>query len=127
MSEASIAGSMILVPYPPIDLLNDAVVTSASQIKFTWSDGPDGGSPIFDYKVYYDQSTGNYVLLQDGITDREFVTTTSLTAGALYSFRVSARNQVGEGGQSEIISIYAATVPNQPVNLSNDASETNAY
>jgi hypothetical protein len=30
MSVASITGSMILVPYPPIDLLNDATVTSAS-------------------------------------------------------------------------------------------------
>jgi hypothetical protein len=44
------------VPDPPILLTNDATVTSATSIKFTWSDPlEDGGSPILDYDIYYDQ------------------------------------------------------------------------
>jgi hypothetical protein len=54
MSEANNAGPMLLVPYPPIDLTNDPLVTSASTIRFTWTEGPTGGSEVLDYFVYYD-------------------------------------------------------------------------
>jgi hypothetical protein len=54
LSEASSAGLFILVPDAPIDLLNDSTVTSANSIKFSWSDGDDGGSVITSYAVYFD-------------------------------------------------------------------------
>ena len=49
-------GIMRLVPDSPVNLLNDALVTSDQQIIFSWEAGEkDGGKPILDYRVYYDQ------------------------------------------------------------------------
>ena len=62
-SDASTPGPMLLVPFAPVDLTNDAVVTAADQIKFSWTQGADSGSPVLDYFVYYDQGTNDYILL----------------------------------------------------------------
>ena len=44
-----------LVPYQPRFLTNDEAVTSATVIKFSWSDGiSDGGTAIIDYVVDYE-------------------------------------------------------------------------
>jgi hypothetical protein len=56
------------VPDAPVNLQNDAAVTDASKIKFTWSQGAsNGGVPVIDYDVYYDQATGSYVLLESNV------------------------------------------------------------
>jgi hypothetical protein len=54
-----------------------------------------GGTPIIDYRVSYDQSIGIYVILASNIIPRSYQTTVTLTAGAVYKFRVQARNSVG--------------------------------
>jgi hypothetical protein len=55
-SPAGNGGLTKLVPDSPTNLKNDGSVTSDLAIKFSWSDGAsDGGMPILDYKVLYDQ------------------------------------------------------------------------
>jgi len=59
----------------PINLQNDFTITSDSIIGFSWSDGlSDGGSPLIDYRILSDQSTGNFIILASGITDKFYTT-----------------------------------------------------
>jgi len=47
--------TIVLVPSPPIQLTNDATLTSDGKVGFTWKNGPSsGGRPILDYTVWYD-------------------------------------------------------------------------
>jgi len=114
------------VPDPPQNLQNIAFsysspdTTTDTQIRFTWEDGPsDGGASVLDYDVYYDQGsqTASYILLQPSIISKEWTTTNTLVAGETYSFRVSARNSVGEGAKSDPLSVYAATIPDAPLSV----------
>jgi hypothetical protein len=111
----SLAGSgavIVLVPDAPISLLNDASVTSTTQIKFAWSNGAsNGGQSIVDYRITYDQSTGNYVTLATGVTERFTTTVVPITAGASYKFKVEARNSVGYSSFSSVVTILAAEIP----------------
>lgn len=55
---------IVLVPDPPTDLQNLSQVTSRTMISFTFADGDsDGGLPIQDYRLWYDQSTDNWIVL----------------------------------------------------------------
>lgn len=57
------------MPDAPLNLQNVVAETNAQAIKITWTDGlSDGGSAILDYSVWYDQSTGDWVLLESGVT-----------------------------------------------------------
>jgi hypothetical protein len=52
------------VPDAPVSLLNDPTITSDIKIRFTWSAGTsDGGTPVIDHTIFYDQGTGNYIEL----------------------------------------------------------------
>lgn len=47
------------VPDSPVSLVNDESVTNDLTIRFTWSAGAhDGGTPVLDYSVYYDEGLG---------------------------------------------------------------------
>ena len=87
----------------------NSLVTTASVIGFTWNNGiSTGGSPIIDYRITYDQSTGTYIVLEDGILARTYQTTVLLTAGATYRFKIESRNSVGYSLQSTELVILAA-------------------
>jgi hypothetical protein len=59
-----------LVPDAPVNLLNNPSITSSFVIGFSWEDGSsDGGSPVLDYKITYDQSTLEMIELVSGLTD----------------------------------------------------------
>jgi large repetitive protein len=88
-SVAGNGGSILQIPDAPVDLLMNDPVTTASVIGFTWSDGSStGGTTIIDYRVWYDQSTGQYVILESGVLTKSYQTTVTLTAGATYKFKV---------------------------------------
>ena len=90
-----------LVPDAPVSLANDPTTTTDTSIRFTWSDGAsDGGTPVIDYAVYYDQDSDSYVLLDDAVLDKFYVTAVTLTPGVTYKFKVTARNTVGSGAES---------------------------
>ena len=80
---------IVLVPDAPINPMNNPSVTSNSVIGFTWSDGAsNGGTPVIDYKITYDQSTGNFVTLSTGVTTQSYATTVVLIAGRTYKFQI---------------------------------------
>jgi len=57
-------GAIILTkPDAPHTLANVPAQTSASRISFTWIKGPaDGGTPVLDYRIWYDQANDNWVV-----------------------------------------------------------------
>jgi len=62
---------MAFVPDAPINLVDNTVITSDSVIGFSWSDGPSNGDKVVeDYRISYDQSTGNWVTLVEVHTDK---------------------------------------------------------
>jgi len=97
-----------------VTLANDAAVTSATQIGLTWSAAAfDGASSIIDYRIQYDQGTGTWTQLVDGITTTSY-TATGLTADTVYAFKVEARNVKGFSSESISFSIRAAAIPDTP-------------
>ena len=95
------------------------VSQSETQISIQWTalpSGSDGGSPVTDYKVYWDngESLGNFYLKQATTTPAMSFTATSLTAGTFYSFKIAAVNLVGESSQSPFLQIIAAILPGPP-------------
>jgi hypothetical protein len=77
--------------------LNDLLTTTDTVIRFTWSKGvSNGGTTIIDYTIYYDQSVDTWIELESGITTRYYQTSITLSAGATYKFKVTARNTVGD-------------------------------
>jgi len=69
-------GAVILsIPTAPVNLLQDFMNSNAYVLAFTWSDGDsDGGTPIIDYRVYYDASTNGttFSILDFGITAKNY-------------------------------------------------------
>lgn len=57
----------------------------------------------------------------------EYTTTVSLTPDVVYSFKVTARNTVGDSLLSEAVSIRAAEVPDAPASLVDIPATTTAY
>ena len=81
------------MPDAPISLTNDPIVTTDTQIRFTWADGAsDGGNAVIDYAVFYDKGTDNFVLLAGAVTNKFYLTSVTLTSGTTYKFKVTARN-----------------------------------
>ena len=101
-------------PSSPIDLAEVVSERTASSITFTWKLGDDnGGSPVYDYRVRYDQGTSNYIVLAQNLLDRTY-TATGLTAGTTYSFKVESQNADGYSPLSAEVSILCATYPETP-------------
>jgi titin len=73
----------------------------------------DGGAPILDYKLTYDQATDTWIELDPAVTETRF-TATGLTQGSSYSFKVEARNTYGYSDASASVTILCATIPDTP-------------
>lgn len=100
------------MPDSPIALSIDYTNTNTQVIQFTWIEGlSNGGSPVIDYQIWYDQSIGNIVSLATGVTTLSYTTNFTLTPGATYSFYVQARNLVGYSQFSVVLQVLAASVP----------------
>lgn len=67
------------------------------------------------------------MLLETAVPTQYYTTSVTLTPDVIYSFKVAARNSVGLGPQSDSVSIRAAEVPLQPINLVNVPEITTAY
>lgn len=118
------------MPDAPVSLLNDPTVTDAARIRFTWTQAAeDGGTPVLDYAVYYDNGRGDsvYDLLDSAVVNEYYLTVVTLVADVNYSFKVSARNAVGSGDLSDAILIKAAEVADAPLALVNVPEITLAY
>jgi hypothetical protein len=88
---------------------------TATSITFTWNEGFDnGGSPVYDYRLWIAAGDGEWQQLAEDITVTTY-TATGLTAGINYRFRVEAQNANGYGPFSDVVSILCATRPETPV------------
>lgn len=82
-------------PDSPINVAETVADRSATSISFTWDKGSaDGGSPVIDFRINYDQGTGAWIPLTIGVIQESY-TATLLTAGLTYNFAVEARNTYG--------------------------------
>ena len=75
----------------------------------------DGGDPVDDYKVYWDQGNGgsNFVLLGSSSGQTEFTKTGLSPEGSAYAFKVAPVNYIGDGPLSDPVTVLAATEPDQ--------------
>lgn len=108
-------GAVIITsPDTPINLAETEAMRTPSSITLSWTEGlTNGGSAVIDYRVNYDQATGDYVQLADSIVANTY-TATGLTFGLVYTFRIEARNEFGYSELSQEIAILCAAVPEAP-------------
>lgn len=82
LSAAGNGAIVVTVPSPPVNLVNIPSVTSDTKIALSWSDGPlSGGTPILDYRVYFDRASNSWITLASGLTSKSYTTATPLIAG----------------------------------------------
>ena len=104
-------------PGAPGVVTNVAGTTGVGQISVTWS-APisNGGSALTDYTVQYSSNSGGtWTTFADGVSTATSTTVTGLSAGTSYTFRVLAKNAIGDGPYSTASATVAtATAPGAP-------------
>jgi len=102
-------------PGIPKSLANDAAITASGKVGLTWAaPTSNGGSPILDYQIDAKTGTNAFSTIAASVSGTSY-TALGLTPGAVYSFKVYARNAVGLGwGTLLPVSIRAAAKPNVP-------------
>ena len=76
---------------------------SDTSITIVWTQdaNTDGGSPIFDYVVFWDNGiSSNQVVAASTTTNLKTFTTNAISAGTSYTFWVAGVNFVGTGAKS---------------------------
>jgi hypothetical protein len=115
--ESPVGNGAIILTFPdtPTSFSNVPTITNGYQIGLTWNKGVnEGGTPVIDYRVWYDQANGNYIVLQANIVATS-LTVTTLTMGTSYKFRVESRNSFGYSVLfSNEITVLQAEVPSKP-------------
>jgi len=68
-------GAVILtIPDAPTNLIQVYAHRSATTLGLTWTEGPhNGGRPVLDYQLSYDQATDDFIVLKTGIMTTEYV------------------------------------------------------
>jgi hypothetical protein len=114
-SLASDPSSAITLPTTPTAPLNVATEVKSSSIKLTWSDpASNGGSPVTDYIIEYQLTTGgSWVPFDDGVGVDKFTTVTGLSNGTSYDFRVVAKNIIG----TSTVSDFVSATPGEPAQV----------
>lgn len=76
----------------------------------------NGGSPVLDYAIYWDDPTDllGYVVLASTTTPYLQYTVTDLVPGHEYRFRLTAINVIGESDQSVSVGFVASALPGVP-------------
>lgn len=92
---------------------------STTSITFSWTgNANDGGTPVTDYQVFWNQGSGSIqyeVIGSNGLSPtRATIQAPILLADKEYRFWVKARNAVGTSAFSEEISIHSASEPGAP-------------
>jgi hypothetical protein len=65
-SESAVGNGAIILKNPdaPLNVLETIAARTSSSITFTWSEGvANGGAPVLNYRVSYDQSTDDFIVL----------------------------------------------------------------
>lgn len=81
VSEAGYEAIILTIPDAPVNLEETIEARTDNSITFTWSPGSaDGGAPVLDYRINYDQASDSYIVLDEEITETSY-TATQLTQG----------------------------------------------
>jgi hypothetical protein len=101
-------------PDAPINVVETVASRTPTTISFTWSPGSsNGGAVVEDYRITYDQSSDDFVVIEAGLNLLTY-TASALTTGNTYKFKVEARNSLGFSSYSSVVSILCADSPSQP-------------
>jgi len=111
---ASISELAAQVPDAPIALADVPSITLADRIGLTWQPPLfNGGSPIIDYRLWYDNATGaTFTIIANNL--QLSYTALNLVQGKTYTFKVEAYNIYGYSAYSVPVSILAAQIPAIP-------------
>jgi hypothetical protein len=114
LSDAGSEAIILTKPNAPINVAEIVISRSITSISFDWDNGPsDGGAPVIDYRINFDQALDTFVVRATGVTALSY-TATGLTAGLTYKFTIEARNSYGYSDPSTPVSIICATIPAVP-------------
>ncbi len=119
LSSSSLSVMAATTPSAPLNL--QTISSSFNSITFGWSAPLDnGGTPVTDYKVYWNAGIDNNSFGLLSSTTLGFITYTyqvGITAGAYYEFKVVAKNAIGDSAFSVKLRVIAASVPDPPISL----------
>ena len=94
-----------------------ALSSSSIQISWTFDESKNGGTPVTDFTVYWDNGINGNVEVAAASTGLWGTFTTvadSVTAGVTYNFWVTATNYIGVGTASNKLQVTASQVPDAP-------------
>lgn len=114
-------GTLAATPTKPDAPVLGTPVAGTRQVTLTWSEPDDGGTSISDYRIQYRLATETaWLPFPDGVSTTRTTVVAPLTAGLAYDFRVRARNIIGWGPPSNVVSATPTgpAVPAQVLNLS---------
>lgn len=102
------------LPGQPVNLSRKS--SDEQSITIQWNEPiENGGSPILDYQVSWDEGTaGSFTSLGSTLNSSEFSPAQKLTTGVTYRFKIRAVNYIGTGPDSNVISLIAAGIPDTP-------------
>lgn len=117
LQSAAVSRIAASVPNPPLGLA--LVSQSTTSITFSWtSNANNGGTPVTDYQVYWNQGSGSIqysVIASNGLNPTmATVQSPTLLADKVYIFWVTSVNAVGASGFSSPITIHSASAPGAP-------------
>jgi parallel beta-helix repeat protein len=116
-AESPFSNEVSATPGVPTEPKAIAAKAGDSHIYLSWNP-PDseGGFPITNYLIYRGISPGEETFLTE-IGKILYYNDTDVTNGIKYYYKVSARNEIGEGSLSQEVSATPATLPGTPENL----------
>lgn len=113
------------VPDAPVSIAEDVSERTRNDLKLTWSEGTsNGGLSVMDFRISQRFQGDSYQVIASGISQTSY-TIRGLYLGAIYEFKVEARNTNGYGSASSDFTILHAIAPDVPSTPTTANSGTN--
>jgi hypothetical protein len=70
ISDPGFNAVILTSPDSPVNLSETVASRTITSITFSWQDGAsDGGAPVIDYRINFDQALDDYIIRASGVTD----------------------------------------------------------